>query len=195
MVGVSHHPLFVLRVTKSLLDLGVKSVGVEISKYALSLEPPPYPSSMSFWKKLISNLSEKGIRIVFLTPNSLGRKLVQKMVSGKWGSREDRLEYRTLVEDTTTRFMEKAALKEKPEAMVVGAFHAALMRKDILIPKNRFMMIGGPKELQLKRFLQDVADVRRWQMGRRKIRAVRLEKIQKRKIGKTQKTKRKKRSK
>ena len=173
----------------------MKSVGVEVSKYVLTA-PVVDRQYIAFWNTLINNLSKKNVKIMFLTPDSLGRKLYRNIVKGHWGTEKERLEYRTLVEDTQTRFMEKYAVKQKPDAIVCGAFHAALMRKDLSIPEKKFMMISGPKDfpyLTRKRFLLDIMELRRWQADRRKAKKQRLAEIRKRKERGAKEKKRKKR--
>lgn len=190
LIGVAHHPFYVSEVTNAIFGLGVKSVGVEVSQYELNFTPPIDYAAVAFWKKVISNLLEKGIKVVFLKSNSLDRKLHSKMVGGHWGTKKERLEYRTLVSDTMTRFMEKKAIKTKPEALIVGGFHAALMRKDLKISKNKFQIVPlsfWENEWHVTR--REIIEARWWQMDRRKAREKRLAKIMKRKEAEKKKTK------
>ena len=46
-----------------------------------------------------------------------------------------------LVKDSLTHAMERSALKQKPEAITVGADHSFPMRKDMKIPENKFLLV------------------------------------------------------
>lgn len=83
-----------------------------------------------------------------------------------------------MLKDSWTRIMEKNALKQKPEAIIAGTFHAMLMRKDLRIPKSKFSLLT-PLERPIG--LPQIKGIRRFQTARRKARKQRIKEITKRK--------------
>lgn len=163
---------------------GLKTVGIE---------PPPkraqtsenYPDALYYWQPLIQTLRQHGIKIVFLTSDKLVDKIIQE---AQRAPEEKRLSFTPARQDFLTlagistpldrmvridmvREMEQNALREKPELLIVGAAHGAVMRKDLQIPKEKFQVISGPdrrvRKLLVKLMRTEIRAVRRFQRQQR----------------------------
>lgn len=155
LIGTQHIEPKASQVIEHIFRLKVKSVGVEVSKwqfYNRRLEP----LVLSFWKKIVDECGRRGIRVVFLTPDSMSKKIVAKQKKFKskidlaieLANPKTKGVFSALVKDSMTRAMEKQMLKEKPEAIISGGFHALLMKKDLKIPSKKFLLLGQFSDLR-----------------------------------------------
>ncbi len=143
LFGVSHHDGFEKPVIDAILKLKPKRVGLEIPEGAI-LKPNDY------WFNIKRALESRGIEVVPLTifaifnrmkkigKQKLAKKILEQDRSGKMN-----LETAILF-DTLTRDIERHALRAKPDAIVVGAAHAAILRMDLNIPKEKYRQFLKP---------------------------------------------------
>ncbi len=190
LVGVDHVQGFELRVIEILSKLNVNTVGVEVSRHELFIEPPVDKSTQNFWRGVVAELEIRGKKVIFLTPDRVEKRIraEQKRLESARKQHanialelinpEIRTRYAAMVKHTLTRFLEKGALKEKPDAIVVGAGHADLMRKDMRIPKKKCFFVGFPENKDKRKLrLDQIAGVRRFQSLRKKSRMAQQRKI------------------
>src|SRR3989344_3663056 len=139
--AVAHHAEIAEQVAQLILDLGIKSVGVEYEDSGMLND--------EFFKRVINALKRHDIKIVFLLNRRLVGRIIRELekARNKWGgiitskhpAREGIQDYgQALLKDTMTRSMEEKARKEKPELLLVGIGHGFIMRQDLKVPKHKF---------------------------------------------------------
>ncbi len=171
LVGVVHKGEFAREVIAHILSLKVKSVGVESAAKAYDIKGELGMIIMEqsiFWHYVIEGLRTHGIKVIFLIPDRLELKLLMEEqrtgseIISKKMLRQKNVKglYPALVKDTMTRFMEKKATKDKPEAIVVGGTHAHVIQKDLGIPQEKYKQIGDYQE-SAKRMAKGILTFRR----------------------------------
>lgn len=149
LIGVGHLSPNASKVVELILKLNVKSVGVEVSNWQFS-SGALSQSVWDFWATIIRECEGNGIKVIFLTPDAVSRKIVSKEKTFEPSGMDIAIElanpkikgvFPALVKDSMTRAMEKQALKEKPEAIVSGGGHAILMKHDFRIHRNKVLLL------------------------------------------------------
>lgn len=161
LFGVAHAIGFEKTIIRELLRLKPKSVGIEASHellnhphLAIGLTPfgiitiEAIPDN--YWTRIKHALEEKGINVVPLVSDPLGRKLDKlgsieinnathaAIDTGKMSPKAE------LIFDTLTRDIGTNAQTKKPEIILTGAMHAAVLRKDLGIPKKKYAQFLTP---------------------------------------------------
>lgn len=152
LVGVAHYREMLYDVLKEVDRLKPKSVGVETSEFAIKnwIRIGLSPSDMQFWKGLIRELQYSGIQVVYLRSNQIAeqiireqQRLMQKGITTQmvFENPDKYPEGKRLVElmrDKDTEYIELTARKKFPEMLIMGLFHAEILRKNLRIPRERF---------------------------------------------------------
>ncbi|QQR92632.1 MAG: hypothetical protein IPJ89_00090 [Candidatus Iainarchaeum archaeon] len=167
LLGVKHTEYFAKETQEKIDSLPVRRIGVELTPRLLR----HYRASGLghwFWHLLIRGCEAKGIKLVPLVPakfEKLNPSVIRaEMARMEQDGKHNRLS--ALVDDVMTRAMQRKAIRENVDMIITGSVHAALMRKDLRIPKSKFDIIDK-REITKKKMLKSVMATRRYQRERK----------------------------
>lgn len=184
LFGVTHDAGSLAILLDQIKELKIRKVGLEVAKIAFSRQYAGYVDrdSILFFEALVDYFKRKKIEIVYLNPDSHFIEQVKKAVSvaksgvGRPNFRVNPFsisnDYDKSVHIGLLREMEKTALTKMPELLIVGAGHAGPMRKDFLVPKEKFRIFSSLDPALARRIiLGETRLVRRYQAQKRRAKA------------------------
>ncbi len=184
LLGVEHRGENAIATIDALVKLGVKSVGLECPASLLAENPIDIfarygtRSHQMYWSFVAMQLKERGITVEPLVPEEFDRRAKAIQRGGKWIHQVEKSNGlqsagEILVYSTLARQLKESAHERKVEAIVCGAPHAFLLRTEMRVPKNQFMLIhttAVPREAIIKFSLEKLRATRRFRRGQRDLR-------------------------
>jgi hypothetical protein len=140
VIGVQHTPSNARGVFEHIMRLGISSIGIERSRPRIRI--PETDSMWPFWKHLLTECERHHIRVDFLMPYTLADRVHRppqdplnlgiELLTPKITT------FRAaLIKDSLPRIMERKALRTRPDAIITGRGHAALIASDLNVPRKR----------------------------------------------------------
>ncbi|MFH0970428.1 MAG: hypothetical protein V1776_03130 [Candidatus Diapherotrites archaeon] len=164
LLGVSHSKEMLWDVFQEIDKVKPKSIGIEESKWSVEnwRQIGLNPHHAGFWRVLIRECRARGIEITYLTPDRVAQQNIreqlrlkklgitaQKVLENPQGHTEGK-ELLRHMRDKTTDVVEMTARKRRPQMLVLGLFHSAILRKNLGIPKARFSVhvVPSPRAIR-----------------------------------------------